>query len=204
MTSRQPWTSILGVAVLGAVLLLAAGGARAQGVSPAEPQPDPAELKPGLAVCYMYEFVRHIDQMVGYEGSLTCEPGTPLLELNATGGQGKVLGSKHNDGVMAKITGLIHLEKPGTYTFGFESNDGVRLEIGGQMVLEDPGVHADEFSDLGTIEVSEPGWYPLTIRYYERKNTWTIRFYWLPPGGEPGSLPLVPPEVLAHLEAPPA
>ena len=96
------------------------------------------------------------------------------------------------------------LEKPGTYTFGFESNDGVRLEIGDYMVVEDPDVHADRSSDLGMIQANAPGWYPLTIRYYERKNTWTIRFYWLPPGGEPGSLPLVPAEVLAHVEQPPA
>jgi hypothetical protein len=133
---------MLGVAALGA-LLLAPAGAGAQVLNPANPQPKPDELKPGLAVCYMYEFVRHIDQMVSYEDSLDCEPGEPLLELNATGGLGKVLGSKGAEGVMAKITGMIYLEKRGTYTFGFESNDGVRLEIGDYMVVEDPDVHAD-------------------------------------------------------------
>ena len=203
MTARHPWTAMLGIVAVGA-LLLAPAGARAQMLDPADPQPDPDQLKPGLAVCYMYELVRHIDQMIGYEDSLDCEPGEPLLELNATGGQGNVLGSKGNDGVMAKITGMIYLEEPGTYTFGFESNDGVRLEIGDYMVVEDPDVHADRYSDLGMIQANAPGWYPLTIRYYERKNTWTIRLYWLPPGGEPGTLPLVPAEVLAHVEQPPA
>ena len=138
MTSRHPWTSMLGLAALGA-LLRRRRAPRAQMLDPPSPQPDPDQLKPGLEVCYMYELVRHIDQMVGYEDSLECEPGEPLLELNATGGQGTVLNSKGNEGVMAKITGMIHLEQPGTYTFGFESNDGVRLEIGDYMVVEDPG-----------------------------------------------------------------
>jgi hypothetical protein len=203
MTVRQPWTSLLGIAALGA-LLLAPAGVGAQMLDPADPQPEKDQLKPGLEVCYMYELVRHIDQMVSWEDSLDCEPGEPLLELNATGGQGKVLGSKGHDGVMAKITGMIYLEEPGIYTFGSESNDGVRLEIGDYLVLEDPDVHADRYSDLGMIQANAPGWYPLTIRYFERKNTWTIRFYWLPPGGEPGTLPLVPAEVLAHIEQPPA
>jgi hypothetical protein len=80
-------------------------------------------------------------------------------------------------------------QEPGIYTFGFESNDGVRLEIEDYMVLEDPGVHSDQFSDLGMIQANAPGWYPITIRYFERKSTSTLRFYWLPPGGEPGTLP---------------
>ncbi len=204
MTSGNSWASMLGAAVLGAVLL-APAGAMAQMLDPPEPQPDPAQLQPGLAVCYMFEFVRHIDQMIGWEGSLDCEPGPPLLELNYSTGSGNVLTSKGRDGVMAKITGFIHLEKPGIYTFGFESNDGVRLEIEDYMVVEDPGVHSDQFSDLGMIQANAPGWYPLTIRYFERKSTSTLRFYWLPPGGEPGTLPLVPGDVLAHLpESPPA
>jgi PA14 domain len=179
------------------------GGCERTDAGPWHPQPDPEQLKPGLAGCYMYEFVRHIDQMISFEDSLDCQPSEPLLELNATGGHGAVLSSKGNEGVVAKITGMIYVEKPGTCTFAFESNHGVRLEIGDYMVFEDPGVHADRFSELGMIQANAPGWHPLTIRH-ERKNTWTIRFYWLPLGGEPGSLPLVPAEVLAHAEQPAA
>ena len=203
MTTVISWSVKL--AALGALLLLAPAGAGAQMLDPAQPQPDAAKLEPGLAVCYIYEMVRHIDQMVDWEGSRDCEPGPPLLELNYSTGEGKVLTSKRNDGVLARITGFIHLDKPGTYTFGFESNDGVRLEISDYMVVEDPGVHSDQYSDLGMIQANAAGWYPLTIRYFERKSTSTLRFYWLPPGGEPGTLPLVPAEVLAHLpDGPPA
>ena len=42
----------------------------------------------------MYELVRHIDQMISWEDSLDCEPGEPLLELNATGGQGNGAGQQ--------------------------------------------------------------------------------------------------------------
>jgi hypothetical protein len=98
---------------------------------------------------------------------------------------------------MARITGLIHLEAPGLYSFAFESNDGVRLEIDGERIVEDPDVHSDRFSDIGAMEVTEPGWYPLTIRYFERKSTSTLRFFWQPPGTE-GSMSLVPAEALAH------
>ena len=204
MILQASWASGLQAAAVAAMVLLAPS-AKAQMLDPANPQPNQDELQPGLAVCYMYELVRHIDRMIGHEDSLECEPGEPLLELDSSVGTGKVLTSKGRDGVMAKITGFIHLAEPGIYTFGFQSNDGVRLEIGDYMVTEDPGVHTDQYSDLGQIMANTAGWYPVTIRYYERKNTSTLRFYWLPPGGEQGTLPLVPPDVLAHLpDSPPA
>ncbi|MDX1402449.1 MAG: PA14 domain-containing protein, partial [Kiloniellales bacterium] len=93
---------------------------------------------------------------------------------------------------------FILFDTPGAYSFAFESNDGVRLEIGDYMVIEDPDVHADRFSDIGAVIVKEPGWHPITIRYFERKNTATLRFYWQPPGTS-GTMPVVPPEALAHL-----
>lgn len=186
--------------IIVAVLVAAAFApalAAAQDAGPVEA--DPAELKPGLSVCYMYELVRHIDEMVELEAKETCTPGEPLAELNSSVGLKNVLTSTGRDGVLARITGLIHLDQPGTYAFAFESNDGVRLEIADRRILEDPDVHADQWSDIGTFEVGEPGWYPLTIRYFERKNTSTIRFYWQPPGTE-GTMPLVPAEALAHRE----
>ena len=121
-----------------------------------------------------------------------------LEKLDYRVGSGTVLTSRSKDGVMARITGFIHLDKPGFYSFSFESNDGVRLEIDGQLIVEDPNVHTDRFSDIGGIEVTEPGWHPLTILYFERRNTSTLRFFWQPPGTE-GSMALVPAEALAHV-----
>ncbi len=155
-------------------------------------------LEPGLAVCYINAFAQHIDEMDQWEGYRTCKPGEPLEKLDYRVGSGTVLTSRSKDGVMARITGFIHLDKPGFYSFSFESNDGVRLEIDGQLIVEDPNVHPDRFSDIGGMEVTEPGWHPLTILYFERRNTSTLRFFWQPPGTE-GSMALVPAEALAHV-----
>jgi len=156
-----------------------------------------AELKPGLAVCYMYALVRHVDEFAEWEQHSKCNPGPPLEKLDSRAGVGKVLTSNSDDGVLARITGFIHLDKAGSYAFSFESNDGVRLKIDGELVLEDPDVHGDQYSDIGRVEVTEPGWHPIAIDYFERKNTSTLRFFWGPPGTE-GTFPLVPAEVLAH------
>lgn len=182
------WTCAL---VAGGGLLAWAPGGQAQTST------GNAERKPGLAVCYMYEFVRHVDEFAEWEKHRKCEPGEPLAALDSRVGLGKVLTSKSDDGVMAKITGFIHLDKAGTYAFSFESNDGVRLKIDGEMILEDPDVHGDRYSDIGHVEVVEPGWHPLAVDYFERKNTSTLRFFWGPPGTE-GTFPLVPAEALAH------
>ncbi len=185
----------LGAALAGASFGMA--GARAASVSPADPQPADQELKPGLAVVYYGHFFRHIDEIVEWEKYKDGTPGEPILQVKSRVGLGKVLTSNSDDGVGAKMTGYIRLGTPGKYSFAFESNDGVRLEIDGQMVVEDPNVHADRFSDLGSVQIETPGWYPITIRYFERKNTSTLMFHWLPPGTE-GSMPLVPGDVLAH------
>ncbi len=184
--------------VIQAFALVVAGGlvAWAPGGRAQMAAPD-ADLKPGLEVCYMYEFVRHIDEFAEWEKYKKCKPGAPLEMLDSMVGKDKVLTSESDDGVMAKIKGYIHLDKAGTYGFAFESNDGVRLKIDGNLIVEDPDVHADRFSDIGVMEVATPGWYPMTIDYFERKNTSTLRFFWNPPGSE-GTMPLVPPEALAH------
>lgn len=182
------WACVL---LAGGGLLAWAQGGQAQ-ISAAE-----AELKPGLAVCYRYEFVRHINEFVDWEKYRKCKPGEPLAVLDSRVGNDKVLTSQSDDGVMANITGFIHLDKAGTYKFAFESNDGVRLKIDGELIVEDPDVHSDRYSEVGTMEVAEPGWYPLALDYFERKGTSTLRFFWRPPGAE-GDMTLVPAEALAH------
>jgi RNase P/RNase MRP subunit p29 len=182
------WTCAL---LLGGGLLGGATAGHAQ-VPTANPEP-----KPELAVCYMYKLIRYVDEIAEWEKSIKCEPGAPLPALDYYGGAGKVLTSTSDDGVIAKITGLIHLEKVGAYKFAFESNDGVRLKIDGKKIVEDPGVHDDRFSDIGTMDVAKPGWYPLSIDFFERKGTWTLRFLWKLPGDE-GTLSPVPAQALAH------
>lgn len=180
-----------GALLLGGGLLASTTGAQAQG-STANPG-----TKPGLAVCYMYKFIRQVDEIAEWGKTLKCEPGTSLPILDYYGGTGKVLTSTSNDGVLARITGFIHLDKVGAYKFAFESNDGVRLTIDGKQIVEDPGVHDDRFSDLGTMDVANPGWYPLSVDFFQRKGTWTLRFLWRAPGDE-GDLAPVPQAAFAH------
>lgn len=192
---RKLRRSALGL--LSGAVLLAAGS---QSAAAAEPLPNADGLQPGLAVCYINGMIRHIDEMEGWESQGTCRPGPPLANLDSKAGKGKVLTSRFSDGVMAVIAGYIHLDRKGQYAFVFASNDGVRLEIGGKRILQDPDVHSDRFSDTGYFDVKTPGWYPIAVRYFERKNTSTLRFFWGAPDEE-GTMPIVPPEALAHKPA---
>jgi hypothetical protein len=198
VAAHEPGGNMRNVIAVWACVLLAGGGLLAWAPGgQAQISTATDELKPGLAVCYMYEFVRHVDEIAKWEKHRKCKPGAPLATLNSRAGADKVLTSGSDDGVMAKITGFIHLDKAGPYKFAFESNDGVRLKIDGELIVEDPDVHGDQYSDIGTMEVANPGWYPLAIDYFERKGTSTLRFFWRPPGVE-GDMPLVPAEALAH------
>jgi fibro-slime domain-containing protein len=198
--SRGPFSLLCLAAILSIALMTGgAGRGMAQDFKPASPQPDAAALKPGLAVLYYFSFFRHVNELIEWVEYKDGKSGPPIEKLNFRSGKGDVLTSENDDGVGAKLTGFILLDKAGDYNFAFESNDGVRLLIDDKLVVEDPDVHADRFSDIGTVSVAEPGWYPLTIWYFERKNTSTLRFHWLPPESE-GTMPLVPKEVLAHLE----
>ena len=185
----------VGLLVL-ALAAVPAGRAAAQpvtGLKPAEPQPAPAQLAPGLAVQYAYALVNHLDDFKGKK----FEPGPPVAHLDWKMGSGIVLTSRAKEGVCALLTGLIQLDKPGTYGIEVTSNDGVRLEIGGQLVHEDPGVHADTTSDRIDVKVDRPGWYPISIAYFQKRNTATLIVRWIGPG-EKGTLVPIPAKALAH------
>jgi hypothetical protein len=166
----------------------------------ANPQPTADQLKPGLEVSYYIGMFRHIDEFASWTNNRG-KPGAPIPQINWKAGQGEVLDSGASDGVGVRIAGFIHLEQPGEYKFSFLSNDGVRLIVGGVEVVDDPTVHKDQWSDIGSINIATPGWYPLKVIYFERKNTSSLSMHWRPPGaGTEGSMPLVPAAVLAHVE----
>ncbi|MBO0335080.1 hypothetical protein J0X12_15770 [Sneathiella sp. CAU 1612] len=167
------------------------------GLKPASPQPDPANLKPGLAVTYYgvkVDSIRELEENMGY---MDGKPGAPIPMLNYQVGAGNVLTSNSNDMVGAIIKGFIKMEQPGRYVFMVHSNDGVWVAIGDKLIYEDPDVHADRFSDEIVVEISEPGWYPIHIKYFEKKNTSTLELYWEAPGF--GEMDYVPAEVFGHI-----
>ncbi|MZR30558.1 PA14 domain-containing protein [Sneathiella litorea] len=167
------------------------------GLKPASPQPDPANLKPGLAVTYYGVKVNSIRELEENMGYMDGKPGTPLPMLNYQVGAGNVLTSNSNDMVGAIIKGFIKMEQPGRYVFMVHSNDGVWIAIGDKLIYEDPDVHADRFSDEIIVEISEPGWYPIHIKYFEKKNTATLELYWEAPGH--GEMDYVPAEAFSHI-----
>ncbi len=167
------------------------------GLKAASPQPNAAELKPGLAVQYYsaeMNNLRELDDWMGYKDG---KEGKPLPMLNYQVGSGNVLTSDSSDFVGANIQGFIKMDKPGRYTFLVHSNDGVYVSIGDKLIYEDPTVHADRFSDELVLEISEPGWYPIHIKYFEKKNTSTLELYWEAPGGP--EMDYVPASAFAHI-----
>jgi hypothetical protein len=152
------------------------------GIKPLSPQPKAEALNDGLAVSYYFAIYNSIEELTSWMDHKKGKPGEPIPTLNYKVGQGKVLTSDSSNFVGAHITGLINLAKAGTYAFEVTSNDGVRLTLGGKMIFEDPEVHADWTSEPIVVPVTEPGWYPIDVLYFEKKNTSTLIVKWKPPG----------------------
>jgi hypothetical protein len=182
-----------------AALVFVAGIARAQesfSPAPASPQPAESELQPGLAVEYHIKKLNSIAELEEWSQINKPSPGEPIMALNYNVQHGEVLTSGHTDLVGAIITGFIKFDQAGTWLVAVNSNDGVQINIGGQKVLEDPDVHADRMTDPVALEITTPGWYPLLVEYFEKKNTSTLEFYWQPPGGD---VEMVPASAYAHI-----
>jgi hypothetical protein len=195
--------------VLVASLCLAAaaasGGALADdkmgpvsGLQPVNPAPDPAAVKPGLAVTYYFNFFRHIRELEDWMKFDKGRVGEPILQLDYDVGPGNVLNTTADNGVGALLEGMINFPTAGAYEVQMQSNDGVRLHIGGQKIIEDPDVHSDRMSDLVTLNIEQPGWYPLKLFYFERKGTSTLQLFWTTPDDK-DNVAFVPAEALGHI-----
>lgn len=213
------WTSLAGRALAASIvaplivaaLTLAAfvgggvGAAYGQaftGLAPADPVPAAAELRPGLGVKYLiqkFDSLREIEDMATWSKP---SEGAPLPMLDYNVGRGAVLSNHNEDLVGAFIDGFIKLEQMGTYFFAVQHNDGVRLTLGGQQLYEDGLVAPDRFSPNLEVMIDNPGWYAISLLYYEKRNTSTLELYWQPPGAE--EFVFVPAEAFKHLPADPA
>lgn len=167
------------------------------GSPPADLQEE--KLEPGLSVLYFYGFYRNLAQMPRGEKRVLKVgiPGKPIPYLNHQFGEGEVFDSGRAKGVGMQMDGFIRFEKPGDYVFQARTNDGFRLFIDEHRIINDPAVHSDRLSETAIVKVSEPGWYPMRVRYFQRKGTAALQLFWQEPG-KSQQVP-VPAEAYAHL-----
>ena len=157
-----------------------------------------SELSPGLSCIYIDKFYRNISQMPQpQDAAAKGRAGRPVLLLDKKYKKDElVFGSGEKKGVGMILTGYLRLAEPGTYRFQALSNDGIEMTLGGQLLFIDPDVHKDRLSPIGTVEVKTGGYYPLVLRYFQRKGTATLKLYWQPPGA--AKLTIIPAKTYFH------
>jgi len=163
---------------------------------------DAASIKPGLAVLYVEEFYRHINEMPTGERALKeGKPGRPIPYLNHRFGNGPVYDSGLSRGVGVQMNGFIRFPSPGRYLLKAKSNDGIRIFIDKKMIIDDPHFHSegDRFSREAPVEIGAPGWHSFFLQFFQRKGTSMLELYWQPPGRADFSI--VPAEAFGHIPA---
>ena len=156
---------------------------------------EPAE--PGLAVRYTFADHDNIDPIVERIDTGNPNPGAPVLSLDNRGGEGaKVLTANHGKFVGAVLTGYLKFPEAGTYQISARINDGIRLLIDDKLVLEDKDVAPDRDVGPASVTVTEAGWHPIKIYFYQRRGSWRLQVKWSGPGLS-GVAPIGP-EFLAH------
>jgi len=159
--------------------------------------PVDSSMSKGLAIYYRYAFYRHLNQMA--TGAVMLSegvPGTPVLQLDHTFTDENIYDSRRPKGVGVFMTGYLKMEKSGNYRFKAMSNDGVQVAVNGEIVVFDPAVHGDRLSDIGVVAITAAGWYPVAVKYFQRKGTARLTLYWQPPGAS--DFEIVPSEVYGH------
>ncbi|WP_374634425.1 PA14 domain-containing protein [Ferrovibrio sp.] len=172
----------------------------ADAVKPAMPQPAAASLKPGLATMYFHGRYDHINDMPSLDKPVEMakgRPGKPVAPIDEMSGSGVMWESQDFQFFGVVFTGFINFDKPGTYHITVNSNDGIRIYIGGKMVLEDPFVHADAMANPVALDIAAPGWYPITMQYFQKRNTATLQFFWQPPNAN--NMSIIPASALMHV-----
>ena len=172
------------------MLLFVAGPALATTLTPASPQPDPAALKPGLRVEYVYPpEVKSLREARSWNAGK--RRGRDLSGLNYpnTRRGENALTSDQQTRVVAHIRGYIRFDKAGAHQVDFMTNDGLEIHIGGQRVGRFDGRQPCTNTGAETVTVPQPGWYELKALWFQRLNTSCLQMMLRQPGGALGQAP---------------
>lgn len=176
--------------VLALTLLMLGLPTLAAALTPASPQPDPATLKPGLHVEYVYPpDVKWLRDARSYKAGRRRGPDLTGLNYPDTRPDEKALTSDQRTRVIAHIKGYVLFEKPGSYQLNFLTNDGLEIFIGGQEVGRFDGRQPCGDTGVETVSVPKAGYYELKALWYQRLNTSCLQMKWRPPGGGMGQAP---------------
>lgn len=153
------------------------------------PAPEPAhqpgtELTPGLPVTYYLDFFARDLADLPKEGGRSQYPykeGKPISHLDHQFGRKEVFNSGTGRGVGMRMKGYILFAETGVYELQALSNDGIFFYLGDTLLLKDPKQHSDRLTDIAALTIKTPGWYPVTIEYFQRKGTAALRLFWKKP-----------------------
>jgi mannan endo-1,4-beta-mannosidase len=124
--------------------------------------------------------------------------GKPILILDRKfEPQEKIFDSGFHRGVALQMDGVIKFPTPGEYGIMALSNDGIRVYIGGKRVINDPDWHGDKYSRKNKMVLTESGWYPFKLKYFQRRGTAALKLFWKTPKDE--DFTIIPAEAYGHL-----
>ncbi len=147
---------------------------------PARELTDDSAIKPGLLPIYIYKLFKTVEEMPKLDIKTTTEKvGKPILFLDHSfGKKDLIFDSGVLQGLGIQMNGFLKFSKPGKYTFKTKSNDGICVWICDKRIIWHSNVHTDRFSDEVVLDIQKPGWYPLTIKYFNRAGTASIAMFW--------------------------
>jgi hypothetical protein len=99
-----------------------------------------------------------------------------------------------------RMKGLLRFSDTGRFHFRAFVNDGIRFYINDRLVLDEPQWNSkgDRYTSSTAVQVDRAGWYPVTVEFFQRKGTATIKLYWKIPGD--ADYKIIPAEAYAHLK----
>jgi hypothetical protein len=171
------------------------------GLVPERELSEDSVLKPGLLPIYIYKFFKSVEGMPELDIKTTTEKvGKPILFLNHHfGKKDLIFDSGVSQGIGIQMTGFLKFSKPGKYTLKTLSNDGITVWVCDKRIVWDSGVHTDHVSDEVVLDIQKPGWYPLKIKYFQKKASAAIVMYWKLPGET--NFSVIPAEAYSHAPA---
>ena len=169
---------------------------------PMSPQPAVNDIAPGLSVTYFRSFkARHLDFLPRGDFARDIgRSGEPIPFLNHAFGKDVVFGSGEKRYIGMRLQGLIRFPQSGKVDVKAFVNDGIRLYIDDKLVIDEPEwkKEGDRFTSTESIDVARGFWYPLTIDYFQRKGTATLKVLWKLPHME--NFAPIPAEAYAHIQ----